>query len=256
MKKISIILTGFLILFFVASSGFAQNTKKFRFGLKGCPTLTWLKPDTKISDSQAAAFAALGLETKEYTSEGMIFGFSYGFIGEFTLADNYSFVTGIDITYNGGKLKYPHKQNINDTIPTFGTMNRKYVVKYIEIPIMLKMKTNEIGYITYFGQFGFGTSVNISAKAKDEYEYKTTGDNETVTNEDVDIKNDIRFLKESLIIGLGIEYSLGGTTSVIAGINFNNGFTNILKGKNDIIKPEIEEKAISNYLEINIGILF
>ena len=252
MKKTSIILTVFLILFFVTNSGFAQNTKAFRFGLKGCPTLTWLKPDVKINSQQAAT---LPTDTKEYTSEGMIFGFSYGFMGEFTLADNYSFVTGIDITYNGGKLKYPHTQNINDTIPTFGTMNRKYVVKYIEIPLMLKMKTNEIGYITYFGQFGFGTSFNLSAKANDDFVYETTGDNETITNPDVDVKDDVRFLKESLIIGLGIEYSLGGTTSVIAGINFNNGFSNILKGKNDI-NSEIEEKAISNYLEINVGILF
>jgi hypothetical protein len=134
-------------------------------------------------------------------------------------------------------------------------MNRKYVVKYIEIPLMLKMKTNEIGYITYFGQFGFGTSFNLSAKANDDFVYETTGDNETITNPDVDVKDDVRFLKESLIIGLGIEYSLGGTTSVIAGINFNNGFSNILKGKNDI-NSEIEEEAISNYLEINVGILF
>ena len=31
---------------------------------------------------------------------------------------------------------------------------RKYKVNYVTIPIGLKLKTKEIGYLTYFGEFG------------------------------------------------------------------------------------------------------
>ena len=31
---------------------------------------------------------------------------------------------------------------------------RKYKINYVNIPLILKMKTKEIGYFTYFGEFG------------------------------------------------------------------------------------------------------
>ena len=34
--------------------------------------------------------------------------------------------------------------------------NRTIRAQYVNIPLFIKMKTNEIGYLTYFGQFGFG----------------------------------------------------------------------------------------------------
>ncbi len=175
-------------------------------------------------------------------------------MAEFALSDNYALATGFDIAYCGGKLKYPSSQSINDTnLTAYGVLHRKYGCKYIEIPLALKMKTKEIGYITYFGEFGIGTGFNLNAKANDEF--IITGVAGSITNDGKDVKEDVSFFRESLILSLGIEYSLGGSTSLILGATFNNGFTDILTGKN-AIDTSIKEKAISNYLEINVGVIF
>ena len=36
-----------------------------------------------------------------------------------------------------------------------GKLDRTYRLQYVNIPILLKMRTNEIGYMTYFGAIGF-----------------------------------------------------------------------------------------------------
>jgi len=66
--------------------------------------------------------------------------------------------------FNGGKLKFPAVQN-GDT----GTMIRDYSIKYIEIPLSLKMRTNDINGMRFFGRIGLGTAFKLSAKKTDEF---------------------------------------------------------------------------------------
>lgn len=236
MKKSIIIIVAFIFIINVSKS--QNNDQKFKFGLKATPTFAWLKPDNS-----------------SYERDGSGLGFAWGAMGEFYIASNYAISTGFNFTYAGGSLKYPHKQGLTDTSTVLhnGTLSRKYTMKYIEIPIVLKMKTKEIGYFSYYGLFGIGSSFNLSAKAKDNFSSVDLASGQ-LSNDDVDIKKDVSFFRESLIIGLGIEYLIGGTTSLIGGITVNNGFTDILKGKNTI--DSTDENAFSNYIELNIGILF
>jgi hypothetical protein len=230
MKKIAIL----LIITLVASSFSRVSAQGFRLGLKGSPGIAWYKS-----------------ETDGYSSEGVRFGASYGFISEFILAEQYNFATGINVMYFGGKLSYPIADEPSDENP-FTHNERIYRLQSLEIPFTLKMKTREIGYNTYFAQFGFGGSVNLSAKANDRF-YTTSGSN-TLNVNDVDIKGSTPLFRASMILGLGVEHSLGGTTALIGGITFNNGFTNILKGRDyaNIRK----QQARANFLELSIGILF
>ena len=155
-------------------------------------------------------------------------GFAYGIMGEYSFADNYAFATGAEVSYRGGKLA------VKDT-------SSKFNLQYIEIPLSLKMKTNEIGYFTYFAQFGFSPGIRIKSKSE------TTVQNTTV--EDEDLNDETSPFNVAMIIGLGGQYSLGGKTSLLMAIVFNNGFTNVFDKGNDA-------KAISNYLGLNIGVLF
>ena len=62
-------------------------------------------------------------------------------------------------------------------------------------------------------------------------------------------------LNVSLLFALGLEYRIGGNTSILAAIQFSNGFIDVLTGKNhDDTYTEL--KAISNYLSLNIGVFF
>ena len=190
-----------------------SNAQKsdFRFGLKATPTLAWLKPDTK------------GVE-----ADGAKLTFSWGFLAEYYFADNYAIASGIDVVSRNGKYR------INDTA------QYDYKLKFIELPITVKMRTNEIGYMRYFGQFGFTPGLNIRSKGD-----KTTP---KLTLTDEDIKSEINIFNLGLCVGLGIEYSLGGNTSLVVSANFNNGFTDITKTS--------DNKIISNYVALNVGVLF
>lgn len=206
MKKV-----GLLLLFALFFSFSHAQKSDFRFGLKASPSLVWLKPDTK-----------------GVASDGSKLTFSWGFLAEYYFADNYAIASGVDVISRGGKLSI------------LDTLHNVYKTKYIEVPITVKMRTNEIGYIRYFGQFGFTPGLNFRSKG----DTKT----QTINNTDVDIKSDINSVNIALTIGLGIEYSLGGNTALIVSANFNNGFTDIAKSK--------DYKVISNYVALNVGVLF
>jgi len=192
-----------------------EDDQKFHFGIKLAPSISFLKPDSKGLDNG-----------------GSKLGFSYGIITEFKIQNNYAFVTGLQANYRNGKIEY-----VEDV-----TGIKKTVVKnleYVEIPVLLKMKTNPFDKYKYFAQVGFVNGYNI--RAKDE--------------EKNDISGEISKLMFAMSISLGAEYSISGSTVVVASIEYNNGLTNVLKGKSDI--PELKAKnAKSNYFALNIGILF
>jgi len=230
MKRTTIILL--LVAFLGASSAYSQQ-KPFVFGFKAGPTLGWMKPDAK-----------------GYDSDGLKPGFTWSFIADFFLMENYGIATGFDVVFLNGGINMPH-QVLDGSDVISGTLNRKYKLKYIQIPVTLKLRTKELGKFRIFGQIGLGTNFLIGAKADDEF----TPDVGNSVSEEVDIYDDIMFMRESLILGAGVEFLLGGSTNLTAGFVFNNGFMDILKGKNSV-DPTINNKANANYLALEIGIVF
>ncbi len=230
MKKIAFFI--FIALCIMCQS--SLQSQNFRLGLTGSPSLAWLKN-----------------ETNNYNSEGVRLGFSYGLLTEFIMAEQYTFATGINITLLGGKLSYPVADE-NDPQADYTMAERTYRLQNLEVPLTLKMKTREIGYNTYFAKFGFGGSVNLTAKANDEFYHPDN--NNTLQENDIDIKGDTPLFRVSMILGFGLEHSLTGTTALIGGLTFNNGFTNILKGKD--YAGVRNQQARANYIEVSLGILF
>lgn len=228
MKKTGIL----IVVLILGMSQLKAQYKPFVFGLEFAPNIGWLKSDLK-----------------DYENEGTEVGFSWGFVSEFYLMENYAIATGFDVVYLNGRLSYPHAlESGSDTV---GTLNRKYKTKYLEIPLALKMKTNEFGKMRFYGKVGLGTAFLLSAKGKDKF----TSDPYNKSFEEDDIKDEMKVFRESLILGAGIEYLLGGSTLLTFGITFDNGFTDVLKYENTA-DPDVNHKAINNYLELNMGIIF
>lgn len=225
MKKIFVII---ITTCFVTSNLFAQEDQKLHFGLKAAPSLAWIKTDTK------------GI-----SGNGTKFGFGYGLMTEFTFSPHYAFATGVDVNYRGGNLK--SEFDLNDS--TKITSEAAYTIQFVEIPITLKLKTTEIGYFTYFLQFGVSPGINIRAKADTKLTQQVGSHQATVVEEsDVDIKDQINSFNLSMIVSGGLEYTLSGSTNLLVGITFNNGFLDIFDGD--------EVKANSNFLALTVGILF
>lgn len=218
-----------VLLFSVFALAAQAQFPPYYFGLKASPQLSWMKPNTDT-----------------YDNEGIKLGFSWGFLAEFNFTENHSIATGFNMLFNGGKLSFPAASG-EET----GTMKREYFLKYIEVPMTLKMRTNDINGMKYFGRIGLGTAFKIGAKAEDEF---TATDGSTLSTSKYNY-DDVAFVRESLIVGLGAEYEIADGPKLGLELAFNNGFTNILKGKNTI-NNSLNEKATPNYFELAFSVIF
>lgn len=201
----------------------------FYFGLKAAPQLTWMKPNVD-----------------NYDGAGAKIGFGWGFVAEFNFTENHSIASGFNMLFNGGKLKFPAVEG-GDT----GNMVREYSLKYLEFPLTLKMRTNEINGLKYFGRIGLGTAFRVGSKSTDEF----TAENGQIIKKPKANYDKVSFARESLLVGLGAEYEIEGGPKLGAEIVFNNGFTNVLKSKNTL-QTNLNEKATPNFFELAISVLF
>jgi hypothetical protein len=229
MKKFTVFFLGITLL----TSVYAQNDyKKFRFGLKASPNISWMKPES----------AALG-------AGNVALKFSYGLITEFALAENYLFATGIEILETGATLDF--SQNVSYESSSDVLRSRKYNLQYLNIPLMLKMRTNEIGYMRYFGMFGFDLGFRTKATATDS---KVGG-----SYQDLNINSDTQLFRIALNLGAGAEYNLLGNTSMVMNVNYSNAFTNSLRSRSQtlfISGNNLDQFATANLVSLSVGIIF
>ncbi|MBN2214905.1 MAG: PorT family protein [Bacteroidales bacterium] len=185
-------------------------------------------------------FAWFSENTSVMKSNGTRIGVEGGLVVENYFTKNYAFVTGIRLGTFGGKMEY------NDSIPFETNDAKKYVLEgeevkykmqYISVPIALKLKTNQIGYMSYFAQLGFTGQVNIGAKADNPPRIDNDG-----------AGPEIGLFSVSYHFGGGVEYEIGGSTAIVAGIVYNNGFLDIL--------TEQDGRESLSYLSINLGVIF
>lgn len=221
-----------MILFLLAANIISgqETTRKFRFGLKATPVLSWVKPD-------------YGNTPDNYSIEGggAKLGFVWGPSAEFFLNETFLVSTGVDFNYSSFKLKSQFKG-----VPR----EQSFRNKFIDVPLMLKFRTKEIGYIRYFGLFGLSGGLNNSSKT--EFYVGETGSRDQS-------KKYVQSFRGAILVGGGVEYNFSGNTSIVTSLVFNNGMTNILKDQKvdpeDAVK-DIQEYGVNNYFMLNIGLLF
>lgn len=224
-----------LLLFLVMVSQAQAQYKPILFGMRIGTNLGWVNPDTE-----------------GYKSGGVVPGFTWGFIGEFFLMENYAILTGFNVNYNGGHLEYPYYKDVNnDMIPEEGVLHRKYNLRYIEIPLCLKMKISLSEKMNIFAKIGLGTSFRLRANGTDDFVY----DGGEVSYSKKNIDDDIALIRESLIVGGGFELKFKGSWALIIDLTYDNAFNNMLTG-NDQALAGTNPKAIQNFVELGAGILF
>ena len=227
-------------LIFLTLNGFSQDERNFHFGLQFSPNIGWIKADSKNFEAGKKKI-----------------GFSYGLIGDFKLGNSASLNIGFAITSI-------NHQMVIDSLRTKAPLNStnyeveyNYKVKYMQLPFTLKLRTNEIGYTTYYGEFGFAPSIVYRVRADvnpDIFNDPEQSNDRDVNDEGDDFassyynEDNIASLRASLIVGAGIEYKLAGNTSIIAGVRFDNGLINVLKAE--------DTKGFNNYLSLNLGVMF
>jgi hypothetical protein len=262
----------------------AQEDKKFRFGLKMTPSINWLKVDDK----------------KTFEPNGAGMKFSYGLLTEFHLAGPAWLSTGFQVDYDGGKIAttatsaidnsvgkmlYAYNDNngflevsnwITSTDTTYESYllrERKYRSLYLTLPIHIRLKTKELGLLTYFGNIGLNTSIHLKTRVNDVINTGSTGYLTSATLEDLVISDDMNFIRLGLVLGGGAELNLSGSTSLLFGLHFFQGFTNTVKGESKYL-ADVEQSAtfqpgsttigytaqkqkfLNNNIGLTIGVLF
>ena len=218
MRKTIIII---IIFCFVGS----VQAQKVQMGLKFNPNLAWFKVDNKTI-----------IENK-----GIGIGFSYGLTMDFHFQEN------IALCIEPSQLFYNPSTEVTDTSNNNAKIDVKWKVRYIEIPLSIKMMTSQMGKFKYYGKIGFSTAVKTSAKIEENKA------NSSVATMDF-----------GLIIGGGIHYSLGGNTALLLGATFHNGFLRINTNDSFIDSKTLGVETTSlkdvnlksSFVTIDIGILF
>ncbi len=244
-KRMKKLVYSLFIIGFVASSLVAQDDKKVKMGITISPSMNWLTPDN----------------AKKMAKDGSVIKMGIGLAVDFKLTDVIWFSTGLEYTGAGGKVKYstdtagyyykddailavspndansPTSQANMDVAAnkanTYQLLKRNYRTGYLHIPIAFKLKTKELGGITYFGDIGGDLFVKTSAKADDHVKYDvttTSGTVTTTTTKEEDVKNklgnEVNAFNAGAHVGGGLEFRLSGSTAVTASIQYRHGIMN------------------------------
>lgn len=239
MRKIMIILILLSFTWGISQTASAQmdnaSQKKVpvKMGMRISPCISWMTP-----------------ETKHYSYNGITGGVAAGLVADIYFARNYAFSTGFNFSFLNGKLDFGDTLNLNNQ-DKFGTFDRKYKFIYLDIPYLIKMQTNPFGKFSFFGQIGFSTGFRMSAKISDHF---TPEDGSAPYEGKSDYANWTTLIRQAVLFGVGMEFHIDHSTRLFFGVNYSQGLNNVLTGIN--IASDLNEKALLNFAELNLGVLF
>ena len=127
----------------------------------------------------------------------------------------------------------------------------------------LKLRAAEVGYFTYYGEFGITANIITKAIAKKNDVVMVEGGLQSTISENggsFDASDETKFYRGAVNFGAGVEWNLVGNTSLLLGVNANIPFTNLLKDESNTIKyingGEFSRATKLNYIAIQVGIQF
>jgi len=207
----------------------------------GAGLSVWGQTDIRLSvhaDPQISWFSS---DEAEVDPDGSRFHLQTGLTMDFFFAENYAFSAGFGLNNLGGSLAYADTTlfvSREDSIDIMPGQVVRHKLQYLDFPVGLTLKTEELGYATFFLRLGFNPMININAK----------GVSEDGTLDDENISETTRLFNLGYHAGLGVEYRLGGNTALIGGLRWTAGLTDVT----DNDKANITTRSVS----LHLGILF
>lgn len=216
------------IILALTLSSFAQN---FRLGFQASPQMSWMNSSTS------------GITNVELRP-----GIKYGLEADIFLAGlpRYILNTGLYVANHSFAAHYVTDQPffIND-VTIREPLDIYYKLNYLEIPLDIKLKSDQFYRMTFYGQFGLTNMINLSASAtSDGSEF--SGDN-LVNGVN---KRTIRPYNLCMMAGGGVEYDVGGNTALNFGLQYSNGLIDVTDISN------LNEKTIFNSFRLVLGVMF
>ena len=213
-----------IFMFILALFIINVNGQGIKFSIHADPQFSWFSSDEN-----------------NITPNGAVYHVNTGIEMNYFFQENYAFSFGLDVNNMGGNLIYSDSTILTskgDPITIEPETNLKHRVQYISLPLGLKLKTEELGYLTFSFHGGFMPMIKINSNISTEnnvYDRK-------------DIMESTNLFNLNYFVGANVEYRLGGKTTVIGGLRWSSGFTDITK----------DDKAniTLNTLSLLVGIQF
>ncbi|MBQ8223135.1 MAG: outer membrane beta-barrel protein [Bacteroidales bacterium] len=210
MKKTLLTIVFIIALALSASAQF----KPFQFGLKVEPGIGWSKLNS------------------DHLFDGKTkMNFNWGFVGNIYFVENYGLSTGFNVKFMNNEYSF----NTN----MYGDVTRTIKNQYLEIPIGLTMRTEEMGEMRILGNVSYGLGFLLNTNEKN---FDSNGNEVTMIS-------DYNKIRHALIVKLGVEYYVHKSSCIVAALVFNNNFANIYG-------TDYEQNVLLNNLNLEIGFMF
>ncbi len=229
--------------------------RRHRFGLKGTPGVAYFGVNKPGKKNKAVGYHIGG-------------GLNY----EYSLSKNVAIASGLIFSQTAGKVEYLDTLGLDYVSIVNGTEtserayrlhSRSYVFKSIDIPLKFKFRTPEIGYLTYYGEFGSTINIITGALARKNLVTLNDGDTQSLLSgneSSLDAQDEVFFLRGGVNFGAGVEWNVAGNTSLLLGLNANLGFTNILKKNSASVTYDdgnpFKRATNLNYVALQVGVQF
>lgn len=176
-----------------------------------------------IVEPQICWFTVVGDNSESIDND---FGYSFGLTADNFFYENYAITSGITLNTVNSTLSFYENiewllnnkpKQIDEGFPV------NLTIQYVDIPLGMKFVSRDIGYLKIYASLGAKMMLRVKALAEipDANIYKNSA------------KDEVALFNMGYFIGGGIEYSLGGNTSIVAGVNFNNGLIDLTENHAD-----------------------
>ena len=163
---------------------------------------------------------------------------SFGLVIDKEFTDSYTLSSG---------LIYVPKEVMISIAPDAGNPTpfnslESYKLQYLQLPLTLKLFTNEVSPdLRAFFQIGMAVEIKV-------YEEPD------LTLPEQEVVAEFQPINIPVVLGTGIEYSLGINTVAFVGVSYHRGLNNIVKTTNGAFAQELEVR--STVLSIDVGVKF
>ncbi|MFN8353431.1 MAG: outer membrane beta-barrel protein [Spirosomataceae bacterium] len=240
------LLFGFLVLYCAVETAFAQRqTTPARYQqavqrsyiYESGPSHYFRK--IEMGFRFAPLLSANSLETDGVfdgtVNNGAAMRMSIGPYGDLFFAENYAFGTGLFYTVKRASVLTPKSFPKEVGVSSEGSYN----LQYLQIPLTIKMFTNELVRDTrFYVQCGGLAEVKLAEKPLDKnvnalYRYYQT------TSAPGEVLRLFSFADFGMVLGIGAEYEIGGGLRLLTGLTYNRGLTDVMRDKNLSMKNNV-----------------
>ena len=203
MKKIVLALLALVATISTASA-------QFEIGLKVSPSITSLRAESPTDHN--------------FTSDGSKLSFGGGLVVDYFFGENYAISTGLLLTGKGGSISHTDKKESSGIgNGQFFTVTQKITTQYLELPLSVKLFTNEIAPATRL-YFQVGGSLNIPIGTRiDGSKFYT----DPATGSENKASDYIYFFDADALAAVGVEYQLAKSTKLFTGLGYHRGLVDI-----------------------------